>query len=155
MQLLLRSHPRLPHCWLSEKRLIDAGQLILPLDIRNLIEEIYSHDGREMPVGPLLDPETTTRIQGKLVAVRPKNGYLTTADSWLPETAFPTRLGDASRIVVMLDDNDQPITGSMPGSAIRLDDRWGSNVDYGERDGWTTVRLSTGTYTKECGLRLS
>ena len=145
----------MPHLWLSTKLLLDKGSIELPDDLRGMVERVYLHSGEDTYLGPLNDPQVTARASAALVAVRAKTGYDGKGREWLPDTAFPTRLGERSQIVALVDEAAVPIRGTLPSSAIRFLNRWGNPEQYGERDSWTTVTLRRGqSYSRKLGLQL-
>ena len=145
----------MPHIWLSTRLALDKGRIDLPEDLRSMVEIVYSHSGEETPLGPLMDPQVSARAKGDLVAVRPKLGYDGRGNEWLPDTAFPTRLGERSQIVAIVDDDGAPIRGTLRGSAIRFLNRWPAGGQFAERDNWKTVRLNERlSYSGELGLQI-
>jgi CRISPR-associated endonuclease/helicase Cas3 len=142
----------MPHVWLSTKLLLSKGYVFLPQDMRLMVETVYANNGDETPLGELIDPELPARSFGELASVNVRYGFFPLAQNWLPETAFPTRLGDSSELVVLLRDG-VPISGSVHGSTLRCSHRWGLSIDREGSVGWPTVNLEGDIeYDNEIGL---
>ena len=117
-----------------------------------MVDAVYSALGDVTPFGRIEDAAEMGRGMGSIATVRPGVGYFPSAESWLPETRFPTRLGADGQLVALCDAEGRPIRRTFLGSLITLPSHRLKDLVHQSQDG-PFVRISTlGTYDHQKGL---
>jgi CRISPR-associated endonuclease/helicase Cas3 len=91
--------------WLTA-RLLQEGQLRMPTDARRLIESVYGEDaplpeGLQRVADVVEGEEMSEASQAHSNAIKLKMGYVWLGEQWWSDAKAPTRLGEASRNILL------------------------------------------------------